>query len=50
MRLKLTEELCVMTMKNDTKFEKELTRHLKINIRNLRNFDSNTQKSKNLAL
>ena len=39
-----------MTMKNDTKFEKELTRHLKINIRNLRTFDSNTQKSKNLAL
>ena len=30
MSLKFTEELCVMTMKNDAKFEKELTCHFKI--------------------
>ena len=50
MRLKFTEELCVMTMKNDAKFEEELTCHLKIDTRNLTNFDSNTQKSKKFAL
>ena len=32
--LKLTEELCVMTMKNDAKFEEELTCRLKIQMRN----------------
>ena len=30
MSLKLTEELCIMTMKNDAKFEEELTCHFKI--------------------
>ena len=30
-------------MKNDAKFETELTGHFKINSRNLTNFDSNTQ-------
>ena len=30
MRLKFTEELCVMTMKNDTKIEEEMTRCFKI--------------------
>ena len=30
MSLKFTEELCVMTMKNDAKFEEELTCHFKI--------------------
>ena len=38
-----------MTMKNDTKIEKELTCHFKIDIRNLTNFDANTQKSKKLV-
>ena len=42
--------LCVMTMKNDTKFEKELTCLFKIDIRNLTNFDMNTQKSQKFAL
>ena len=32
-----------MTMKNDAKFEEELTCHFKID-RNLTNFDSNTMK------
>ena len=35
MSLKFTEELCVMTMKNDTKIEKELTCCFKIDMRNL---------------
>ena len=39
-----------MTMKNNTKFEEELNCHFKIDMRNLINFDSSTQKSKKLAL
>ena len=34
MNLKSTEELCAMTMKNDAKFEEELTCHFKIDMRN----------------
>ena len=48
--LKFIEELYVMTMKNDVKFEERLTCHLKIDMRNLKNFDSNTPKSKKFAL
>ena len=33
-----------MKMKNDAKFEKELTCQFKIDIRNLVNFDPSTQK------
>ena len=50
MSLKLRRELWVMTMKNDAKFEIELTCHLKIDIRNLTNFDPSTQKSQTFAL
>ena len=50
MSLKLTEELCVMTMNNDAKFEEELTCHFKIDMRHLTNFDSSTQKSKRIHL
>ena len=50
MTLKLTEELCVMTMKNDAKFEEELTCQFKIDLRNLTNFDPSTQKSQKFAL
>ena len=39
MSLKFTEKLCVMTMKNDTKIEEELTCHFKIDMRNFTNFD-----------
>ena len=39
MSLKFTEELCVMTMQNDAKFEEELTCHFKTDIWNLTNFD-----------
>ena len=42
MSLKSTEELCVMTIKNDPKFEEELTCYFKINMRNLMNFDPST--------
>ena len=48
--LKLTGELCVMTMKNDAKFKIELTCQFKIDIRDLTNFDVNTQKSLKFAL
>ena len=34
-----TEELYVMTLKNDAKFEKKLTGALKNDMRNLANFD-----------
>ena len=48
--LKFTEELCVMTMKNDAKFGEELTCCSKIDMRNLTNFDSITRKSRKIAL
>ena len=50
MNLKFTNELCVMTMKNDAKFEEDLTGCSKINMRNLTNFDWKTQKSQTFAL
>ena len=46
MTLKFTDELCVMTLKNNAKFEEELTFHFKTDMRNLKRFDSSTQKSK----
>ena len=49
MTLKFTEELCVMAMKNNAKFEEELTCHFKTDMRNFTNFDS-TWKSKKIAL
>ena len=45
MSLKFTGDLCVMTMKNDVKFEQELTGQFKTDVRNLTIFDSSTQKS-----
>ena len=50
MTWKFTEELCVMTMKNNEKLEEELTFHFKTDMRNLTNLDSSTCKSKKLAL
>ena len=46
MSLKFTEDLSIMTMKNDAKFEEELTCRFKIDMRNLTNFDSSTQSLK----
>ena len=42
MRLKLTVKLCVMTMKNNAKFEEELTCWFKTDMKNLTNFDPST--------
>ena len=39
-----------MRVKNDAKFEKELTCHFKTDKRNLTNFDRSTQKSQKIAL
>ena len=39
-----------MTMKNDAKFEEELTCQFKIDMRNLTNFDLSTRKSQNFEL
>ena len=50
MTLKFIEESCVMTMKNNAKFEEELTFPFKTDMRNLTNFDSSTPKSKKVAL
>ena len=50
MSLKFTEELCVMTMKNDAKFEEELTCHFKIDMGSLMNFDPSTWKSQKFSL
>ena len=48
--LQFTEELGVMTMKNDTKFEKKLICHFKIDMRNLTKFDPSTRKSPKFTL
>ena len=48
--LKSTEELCFMTLKNDAKFEEDLTYCSKIDMSNLRNFDPNTRMSIRFAL
>ena len=51
MSLKFTEELlCVITMKNDAKFEEELTSRFKIDMGNLTNFDPSTWKSQKFSL
>ena len=42
MSLKLTGELCVMTMKNDAKIEEKLTCQVKIDMINLTSFDLST--------
>ena len=39
-----------MTMKNDSKFEEELTFQFKIDMRNVTKFDPSTQKSQKFAL
>ena len=46
--LKFTGEFCVMTMKNDAKFEEESTCQFKIDMRNLTNFDRALKNLKNL--
>ena len=48
MSLKFAGELCVMIMKNDAKFEEELTYQFKIYMRNLTDFDPSTKCLKKL--
>ena len=50
MSLKFTGELCVIRMKNDAKFEEDLTCQFKIDMRNLTNFDPTTRKSQKFEL
>ena len=50
MSVNFTEELHVMTMKNDAKLEEELTCNFKTDMRNLANFKPSTQKSQNELL
>ena len=50
MSLKFTGELCVIRMKNNAKFQEDLTCQFKIDMRNLTNFDSSTGKSQKLEL
>ena len=45
MSLKFTDELRVIRIKNDAKFEDELNCQFKIYMKNLTNYDSGTQKS-----
>ena len=49
MSLKITEELSVVAMKNDAKFEEELTCHFKVDMRNLTHFDPSTSKAKKIS-
>ena len=50
MSLKFWGELCVTTMKNDSKLEVELTCYFEIDMRNLANFDPSTQKFQKFGL
>ena len=49
MSLKFTVELCVMTMKNDTKIEEGLTGRFKTDMKNFTNFPPSTGKSKKVV-
>ena len=48
--MSFTGELYVMTMKNDAKFEEDLTCEFKIDMKNLTNFDQSTRNSQKFAL
>ena len=50
MSLKVTDELCVVIMKNDAKFEENLTCRFKTDMRNLTNFGLSTPKCQKFAL
>ena len=50
MSYKLTEELLIMTLRNDEKSDEELTCCFKIDIRNLTKFNLRTQKSHKFTL
>ena len=48
MSLKFRGKFYVMTMKNEAKFDEELTCQFKIDVRNLTNFNPSNQKSQKL--
>ena len=50
MSLKLTGKFCLITMKNDAKFEEDLTGQFIIDIRNLTKFGPSTRKSQKFAI
>ena len=50
MSLKFTGEFCIVTMKNDAKFEEELTCQFKSDIEDMTNFNPSTRKSQKFAL
>ena len=50
MSLKFTGKLCGMRIKNNAKFDEELTWQFKTDLRNFMTFDSSTQKSQKFAL
>ena len=50
MSLKFTEELCVITMKNDAKFEEELICRFKFDMRNLINFNPSAWKCQKFSV
>ena len=50
MSLKFTVGLCITRMKNDAKFEEDLTCQFKIDMGNLTNFDPRTRKSQKFEL
>ena len=50
MSLKFTGKLCAITTMSGEKSEEELTCQFKTDMRNLTDFDPNTQKSKKFAL
>ena len=45
MSIRFSEDICAMTMKNNAKFEEELTCRFKFDMRNFTNFDPSTRKS-----
>ena len=50
MNLKFTEELCVMAMNNNAKFEGKLSFHFKTDMRNLTNLTRALENLKNCSL
>ena len=50
MSLKFTGEFFMITMSNDTRFEKELAFQFKIDMKYLTNFEPSTRKSQKFAL
>ena len=49
MSLKFTGVFSVMTIKNDARFEEDLTCQFKIDMGNLTNFDPSTQKTRKIT-